>query len=260
MRQAVLALHAAGAVQYILSDANTYFIASIIQGYGLSHVFPSDRVFTNPSQWTHLSRSAVGTTVPPSSSEPLPPSHQRLSVRYYHHNAFCSRCPLNLCKGSVLQQHILAKHPITDQAGAPLDRCVLYLGDGGGDVCPSLLLGPRDHVLARSGGFALLQTLSKMLPSNATTTASATTAPALSTTASASAPAADTKSSADSKTAPPVRVPFSNPPLRATLHEWKDGSAVLATVQKLLASFGAPNAAAASTQTVPSNAAANTKK
>merc|ERR1712227_874252 len=54
----------------------------------------------------------------------------------------CPRCPKNLCTGRVLDRWL--------QEPGPRPR-VIYVGDGGGDLCPALRLGGQDTVLARDG-------------------------------------------------------------------------------------------------------------
>ncbi len=88
----------------------------------------------------------------------------------------CARCPVNLCKGAVMDSLGLSSSPSTSAAASteegeevrqlaaaagagpgqrfappPPSQRVLYVGDGGGDLCACLRLGPRDVVLARDG-------------------------------------------------------------------------------------------------------------
>ena len=51
----------------------------------------------------------------------------------------CPHCPINLCKGAVMERWLEELAP---------SRCV-YVGDGGGDFCPSTRLRSGDAVLAR---------------------------------------------------------------------------------------------------------------
>ena len=53
----------------------------------------------------------------------------------------CPHCPLNLCKGGVLDAL---------RAQWPSDATLVYVGDGRGDYCPTLRLGASDWVFARS--------------------------------------------------------------------------------------------------------------
>ena len=77
----------------------------------------------------------------------------------------CSRCPPNLCKGSVMDvwraEGLLPPRvaPTTEavaSGGGTSDCCgglhhgrVIYVGDGAGDLCPVLNLGPSDVVCVR---------------------------------------------------------------------------------------------------------------
>jgi len=119
--QSLSSLSQAGAICAIISDANTVFIDEILKAYKCRHYFTDDNIHTNPAHYD---------------------DSERLRVRYYHSDPHgCVRCPRNLCKGIVLDK-LRAQYP---------DRRVVYLGDGGGDLCPSLRLKHGDVVLARDG-------------------------------------------------------------------------------------------------------------
>lgn len=64
-----------------------------------------------------------------------------------HHTHPCKTCPVNMCKRIILQQHLQA---MKDSAGVQTMR-VVYIGDGGNDLCPAQSLGPDDFVMARAG-------------------------------------------------------------------------------------------------------------
>jgi pyridoxal phosphate phosphatase PHOSPHO2 len=143
MIRGLRAMHAARAQLYILSDANSVFIDMINAQHKVDTLFPKANIFTNPARF-----DAAG----------------RLRVRYHHvlpHD--CERCPRNLCKGAVLSEKIL-KQTSSDCAGAadekkqPQRLPLVYLGDGGGDVCPCLRLQQGDLILARAG-FSLAKQL-----------------------------------------------------------------------------------------------------
>lgn len=101
----------------IMSDANTFNILSVLKKVGLDNAF--SHVITNPAHFDE---------------------EGRLHIEWYHTHK-CERCHRspNLCKGSVLKQ-ILASGSYTR---------VVYVGDGGNDTCPSMLLSDKDHVVAR---------------------------------------------------------------------------------------------------------------
>lgn len=109
----------AGAEQRILSDANDVFISGILKAKQISGFF--SETVTNFSSW----ESSGALRVQP----------------YVKGTHGCERCPPNLCKGQVLDKWLSGY-------GEARPR-VVYVGDGGGDVCPSLRLGEGDFVCAR---------------------------------------------------------------------------------------------------------------
>ncbi|GAB9476081.1 Pyridoxal phosphate phosphatase [Globisporangium polare] len=118
-----LAVDTHGADLKIVSDANTVYIQSMLEHHALaSHV---SEVFTNPGFFEGVNSS-------------------RLRVQPYHalhlvpHG--CPNCPANMCKGAILDQI---------RRGNPGYTHVLYIGDGGGDFCPSTRLTAQDVVFAR---------------------------------------------------------------------------------------------------------------
>lgn len=126
--QAIHAIHECeGADAVIVSDSNTVFIDTILEGCNVKHVFSS--VSTNPS---HFSENG------------------RLHVRAFHsHDCVkCQRSTPNLCKGQVVQQEL---------SGRGYDR-VVYVGDGRNDYCPCLRLTEKDVVICREG-YALAELL-----------------------------------------------------------------------------------------------------
>lgn len=129
-------LHAAGDVkQYIVSDANTVYIEEFLKAHGMLDMFVDIR--TNPSHFDdkgclHVARYHSPTAEP--------------------HG--CPRCPVNMCKGSILRQLSLSHTARSVPA--------LYVGDGGGDACPCLTeLGPRDTIAARAA-YPLADALAKV--------------------------------------------------------------------------------------------------
>jgi len=151
MREAVFAMKEKGHRIYILSDANTEFIDAILSGYpGLKDCFV--KVYSNIGHFD---------------------DNGRLHIKYYHQSSHgCSSpCPKNLCKGVVLDE-ILEKEGMRRRSGARREeksyggggeRRVVYIGDGGNDVCPAMRLDSIDYVFARSG-FRLSKALTKSKP------------------------------------------------------------------------------------------------
>ncbi|KAG1679772.1 hypothetical protein FOA52_012683 [Chlamydomonas sp. UWO 241] len=119
----------------IVSDANTLFIEWILASHGLTRTF--SRVFTNPAQWTSMEPG-------PGGGGSLP----RLTVDHHHAHG-CGTCHVNLCKRAVLQG-LIAEQAASSDSGGAYDR-ILYVGDGGNDLCPATLLSPQDAVFARAG-------------------------------------------------------------------------------------------------------------
>uniref|UniRef100_J3L3K4 Phosphatase n=1 Tax=Oryza brachyantha TaxID=4533 RepID=J3L3K4_ORYBR len=122
---AIKACYGLGCDLRILSDANRFFIETILDHHGLGGYF--SEINTNPG--------AVD-------------GDGRLRIAPYHdfhaapHGCGLGICPPNMCKGQVLDR-------IRASAGA--DKRVIYLGDGRGDYCPSLRLGRGDFMMPRKG-------------------------------------------------------------------------------------------------------------
>ena len=112
----------------IVSDANHAFISAMLQRHCLEEVF-SD-VYTNEARWEAY--AVAGTTT----------RGERLRVSAYHKGPphDCPLCPVNMCKGSIMQQLVAKYRP----------EQVVYIGDGGGDFCPCARLTAADVILARA--------------------------------------------------------------------------------------------------------------
>ncbi|KAF8935759.1 phosphatase phospho-type [Dissophora ornata] len=112
-----------GAELCILSDANTFYIDTILKAHRIDHLF--SKIITNPAHFN--------------------PEHRLHVARFHGLDQAPHNCPLschaNLCKGQELQKLIDAQ--IWDQ--------VIYMGDSTNDFCPSTRLqAANDIVLARS--------------------------------------------------------------------------------------------------------------
>ncbi|KAF8977823.1 hypothetical protein BGZ46_007100 [Entomortierella lignicola] len=116
-----------GAELCIISDANTFYIDTILKTHGLDHLF--SKIITNPAHFDDQGRLRV--------------------VRFHGLDKEPHGCPLpchpNLCKGRELQKLIDTK--VWDQ--------VIYMGDSTNDFCPSTRLlsssnGREDIILARA--------------------------------------------------------------------------------------------------------------
>ncbi|KAM3380116.1 hypothetical protein P3S68_005689 [Capsicum galapagoense] len=122
---AVKAAHALGCDLRIVSDANVFFIDTILNHLGIYDCFTE--INTNPSYFDE---------------------EGKLRILPYHDFHTCSHgcnnhvCPPNMCKGLVIErmQASLAKE---------VKKRMIYLGDGPGDFCPSLKLKEHDYVMPR---------------------------------------------------------------------------------------------------------------
>ncbi|KAL0697846.1 hypothetical protein Bca4012_053968 [Brassica carinata] len=121
---AIKSAHALGCELRIVSDANTFFIETIVEHLGISEYF--SEINTNPG---------------------LVDEHGRLRISPYHDftksSHGCSRCPPNMCKSLIIEriQASFAKE------GKKMK--MVYLGDGAGDYCPSLRLKAEDYMMPR---------------------------------------------------------------------------------------------------------------
>ncbi|KAK6148704.1 hypothetical protein DH2020_016229 [Rehmannia glutinosa] len=120
---AIKKAHALGCDLRILSDANMFFIETIIDHLGIKNCF--SEINTNPSYVDNEGRLRISPYVDFQSSP---------------HG--CNRCPPNMCKGMIIEriQASLAKEG---------KKRMIYLGDGIGDFCPSLKLGEADFMMPR---------------------------------------------------------------------------------------------------------------
>lgn len=116
----------------IISDSNSVFIDWILEAASFHDVF--DKVFTNPAAFD---------------------GSGHLTVKSYHAHS-CNRCPKNLCKNVVLVEFIDKQL----QQGVNYTQ-IVYVGDGGNDLCPVTSLKKNDVAMPRKG-YALQKTLSRM--------------------------------------------------------------------------------------------------
>ena len=132
MKAAVRMLHKNGVKLYVLSDANTVFIDAILSTTGLSGCFSG--VISNPAEFDEKGR---------------------LTIKHYHNTR--KRCPVNLCKGQVMEKLILPDRK-------EQQVLVAYVGDGGNDVCPARRLLVRT-IFWRERAFVLPKNSPKPTPS-----------------------------------------------------------------------------------------------
>ncbi|OAY84434.1 thiamine phosphate phosphatase-like protein [Ananas comosus] len=125
MIAAIKTAYALGCELKIVSDANMFFIETILKHHELIDCF--SEIITNPSYVDE---------------------EGKLTISPYHDFATrthgCGLCPPNLCKGMIIER-------IRSSALAAEEkkRRLIYVGDGKGDYCPSLKLSERDCLMPR---------------------------------------------------------------------------------------------------------------
>ncbi|KAK1434196.1 hypothetical protein QVD17_11115 [Tagetes erecta] len=120
---AIKAAHALGCDLRVVSDANTFFIETVLEHLGVRECF--SEINTNPG---------------------FVDDEGKLRILSYHdflkapHG--CTLCPPNMCKGKVVER-------IQSTLKTTKDKRIIYLGDGAGDFCPSLKLMEGDYMMPR---------------------------------------------------------------------------------------------------------------
>ncbi|XP_020228584.1 inorganic pyrophosphatase 2 [Cajanus cajan] len=130
---AIEAAHSLGCELKIVSDANVFFIETILKHHGVWNCF--SEVIANPS---HVNEGRLK----------ICPYHDYLKSSHG-----CNLCPPNMCKGLVIER-------IQNSLEAAGKKKVIYLGDGSGDFCPSLKLKDGDYLMPRMD-FPLCDLVSK---------------------------------------------------------------------------------------------------
>ncbi|KAI9124519.1 hypothetical protein K1719_004441 [Acacia pycnantha] len=119
---AIKSAHALGCDLRIISDANKFFIETILEHHGILGCF--SQVNTNP---TYVDEEG------------------RLHITPFHNSSMathnCHLCPSNMCKGLVIDK---IRGCLPEKK-----RRVVYIGDGSGDYCPTLRLEGGDFVMPR---------------------------------------------------------------------------------------------------------------
>ncbi|XP_015078813.1 inorganic pyrophosphatase 1-like [Solanum pennellii] len=117
---AIKSAHALGCDLRVISDANVFFIETILKHVGIRDCF--SEINTNPGYVDGEGRLRI-----------LP----YVDFQKFPHG--CNLCPPNMCKGMIVER-IQAKEG---------KKRMIYLGDGIGDFCPSLKLSEADFVMPR---------------------------------------------------------------------------------------------------------------
>lgn len=121
--RAIQSAHAFGCDLRIVSDANTFFIETVLKHHGLMGCF--SEINTNPGYIDQAGRLRIS------------PHHDFTTCSHG-----CDLCPPNMCKGIVIEK-------IKAEVFAQGSSRFIYLGDGKGDFCPSTRLREEDYVMPR---------------------------------------------------------------------------------------------------------------
>ncbi|KAI9322118.1 phosphatase phospho-type [Dichotomocladium elegans] len=108
----------------VLSDANTFYVETILKAQGVRHLVTD--IITNPTYVDGKGRLRINRRILPTDTQ---------------HNC-PNPCGLNICKGQELDRYIATYGPF---------RQIMYIGDGKNDYCPALRLKSSDHYFVRSG-------------------------------------------------------------------------------------------------------------
>ncbi|KAK9030860.1 hypothetical protein V6N11_032266 [Hibiscus sabdariffa] len=122
--RAIRSAHALGCDLKIISDANVFFIDTILKHHGLRECF--SEIHTNPSFIDEEGRLRIF------------PLHD-----FSQHPHGCHHpCSPNMCKGIVIERIQASLSAMEEK------KTIIYMGDGL-DFCPSSKLGDRDYMLPR---------------------------------------------------------------------------------------------------------------
>ena len=146
-----------GADQFIVSDANTFFIDAFVGAHeGLADCF--SKIVSNRA-WVQDAADADIQPPPASSGDAdssdstdaglsgtaatVAPEVLLRIAAYHEHECRTGVCPPNLCKGLVISQELFG-----ESGQLPSGR-VIYVGDGTGDLCAAMRLRETDVLLVR---------------------------------------------------------------------------------------------------------------
>ncbi|CAH1422756.1 unnamed protein product [Lactuca virosa] len=118
---AIKAAYASGCDLRVVSDANTFYIETILKHLGIRECF--SEINTNPGFVDDEGKLRI------------------LPFHDFHKSEHgCNLCPPNMCKGKVIERI---------QATVAGEKRIIYLGDGAGDFCPSRKLVEGDYMMPR---------------------------------------------------------------------------------------------------------------
>uniref|UniRef100_A0A7S1B5K1 Uncharacterized protein n=1 Tax=Corethron hystrix TaxID=216773 RepID=A0A7S1B5K1_9STRA len=144
-----------GIPQCIVSDSNTVFISNVLESHdGISDVFSTSR-WSKLNFLSDASSSGGDEKIvsPIVTNLAYYDTTGRLRVSPYQNNNFCSRCPANMCKGSIVSSMISLSQSPNVPGMLPSRRFerIAYVGDGRNDFCPATLLQDGDYLFVRKG-------------------------------------------------------------------------------------------------------------
>lgn len=133
---AIKTAQALGCELRILSDANAFFIDTVLAHHGLAGCF--SEISTNSA------------SVDAGGCLRITPHHDFRHGACSSHGCTLATCPPNMCKGKVMEE-LLQELSAEAAVGNRRPSRVVYLGDGRGDYCPTLKLAARDYMMPRKG-------------------------------------------------------------------------------------------------------------
>ncbi|RZC51594.1 hypothetical protein C5167_020023 [Papaver somniferum] len=122
---AIKSAHNLGCDLRIVSDANMFFIETILMHHGIMECF--SEINTNPIKIDEQRRLRVF------------PYHDASSAPH----GCTLTCPPHMCKGKIMERIRNSASFVEGQ------KQFIYIGDGGGDFCPSVKLKEEDYVMPR---------------------------------------------------------------------------------------------------------------
>ncbi|KAI3766471.1 hypothetical protein L2E82_16531 [Cichorium intybus] len=120
---AIKAAYALGCDLRVVSDANTFYIETILKHHGIRECF--SEINTNPSFVDDEGKLRIF------------PYHD-----FHKSDHGCNLCPPNMCKGKIIER---IQATLTTEG----KKRIIYLGDGAGDFCPSTKLLEGDYMMPR---------------------------------------------------------------------------------------------------------------
>ena len=132
MQTVLQSLHANRHTVTIASDANTFFIETILKKYNMLQYV--NEIYSN---YCTVDRENNSVTLVQ-------------FCEYINKPHSCDVCPINMCKGEILQRLFSQSVTQIPSQKTHYDR-IVYVGDGTNDYCPGRLLTTNDHLFVRKG-------------------------------------------------------------------------------------------------------------